>query len=108
MEVLDMFRVWAKKRVDGYRSFMNTETSIYWLINSVIEVTLNLPYEIHNVYIADITKCFESIPLSGPDNLIDVVSFVMKTGYPEAKVLHPKANTQLWVRLTFDGPLVSA
>lgn len=86
MEVLEMIRVWAQKTVAGYRAFLKTDTSIFWMIDSVLQVTLKLPHAIHDIFVADITKCFESIPLSGPDNLLDAVTFMIKIGYREARL----------------------
>lgn len=78
------------------------------MVDSILQVTLKLPQEIHDVYVADITKCFESIPLTGPDNLLDAVKFVLKIGYQEAALLHPKLETKLWVKIASDNTPVSA
>lgn len=103
MAVLDHFRVWAKKTVTGYNRFLKIDTSILWMVDSILHVTLNLPCEMHDIYVADVTKCFESIPLSGNDNLLDAVRFFLKIGFHEAALLHPKADTILWVKINSDG-----
>lgn len=108
MQVLETFRTWARKTVAGYRSFLKTNTSIFWMVDSVLQVTLNLPHEIHDIYVADITKCFESIPLTGPDNLLDAVKFILKMGYKEAALLHPKTETKLWIKISQDITPISA
>lgn len=60
------------------------------------------------MYVADITKCFESIPLSGPDNLLDAVRFVLKTGYREASSVHSKSINKLWIKIEQDSSPSSA
>ena len=108
MEVLEAFRTWARKTVSGYRNFLGIDTSIFWMVDSILQVTLNLPHEMSDVYVADITKCFESIPLTGPDNLLDSIKFVLKTGYREASSMHPKSITKLWIKISQDASPSSA
>ena len=57
---------------------------------------------------ADVTRCYESIPLQGPDNLLDSISFIISTTYKHAALEHPKASTQLWVRINQDNTPVMA
>ena len=63
MAVLEQVKDWAKSTMVGYKSFLQCSTSIFWLVNSSIEVALNLPEKIDDVFVADITRCYEAIPL---------------------------------------------
>jgi hypothetical protein len=55
------------------------------------------------VYVADVTQCYKSIPLCGNDNLLDALTFILTRGFREAKLLHRKANSRLWIRISSDG-----
>jgi len=92
----------------GYKNFLGVQTSLYWLVNSSIEVVLNRPNKMHDVFVADITCCYESIPLHEPDNLIDAVASIVKIGFKQAQSHHPKATTSLWVRVKAGGTAANA
>jgi hypothetical protein len=64
IEVLEMFKIWCKKTRDGYNRFLSTQTSLFWSVDSILQVTLNLPEQLHDLYVADIARCYESIPLN--------------------------------------------
>ena len=106
--MLESFKTWAHTRVDDYRRFLGVKTSIYWIIDSIIDTALNLPGEIHDIYVADICRCYESIPLQGPDNLLDAISFVATIAFKQASLAHPRASTKLWIRTAADGSPVTA
>ena len=53
--------------------------------------------------VADISRCYETILLSSPDNLLDAISFIITIAFKQAKLLHPKAGTLLWVKFDIDG-----
>jgi len=105
---LDTFKAWAKKNDAGYQSFLGAKTSSFWIVDSVLHVTLNLPDQINDIYVADVTKCYESIPLTGPDNLLDALKFMLRIGYQEASLLHTKTETILWVKISSEGIPVDA
>ena len=79
--ILEAFKAWALFKAIGYKRFFRVQTRLYWIIDSVIDTTLNLPSEIHDIYVADICRCYESIPLHGPDNLTEAITFVSSTAY---------------------------
>lgn len=108
MIVLEMVKEWAVGMSQGYANFLKVNTSLYWLVNSSIEVALNLPEQINDVFVADITRCYESIPLHGPDNLIDAVAFIIRTGFRQAKSGHPRASPLIWVRVNSEGSAAKA
>jgi len=103
MAVLDQVRDWAKITTQGYKSFLRCHTSIFWLVNSSIEVALNLPSDIQDVFVADVTRCYETIPLHGPDNLIDAVSHIVRIGFQQARKAHPRVVPCIWIRVDAEG-----
>lgn len=96
--ILDAFKSWARLTEEGYERFLNVKTNLFWLVDSIIDTTLNFPQQMSDVFVADITRCYESIPLQGSDNLLDAITFVTNTAFKYAGLQHPKANTQLWIR----------
>jgi hypothetical protein len=108
LTVFDSFKKWAKKTDTGYQSFLQVNTSSFWVIDSVMDVTLNLPKELYDIYVADITKCYESIPLEGQDNLLEGMKFMLRIGFREASVSHPKAGNSLWVKINDEGTTTAA
>lgn len=103
MVVLDLVKDWAKTTEQGYRNFLRCQTSMFWLVNSSIEVALNLPQKIHDVFVADITRCYETIPVHGPDNLIEAVSSIIKIGFRQARKKHPRSDPRVWIRVDNEG-----
>jgi len=108
MAVLEKVRDWASSTVTGYGKFLGCQTSIYWLVNSSIEVAINLPENIEDIFVADITRCYESIPLQGPDNLTDAVAHVMRIGYRQARATHSRVAPVIWIRVDSEGNAVKA
>ena len=106
--ILDSIKSWAHSTEKGYQNFMQVKTSLYWIIDSVMDATINLPAEIHDIFVADITRCYETIPLNGPDNLLLAVSFITKLAYKQAALVHPRASTSMWVRVDKAGVPVAA
>ena len=103
MEVLEKFKVWCKKTKDGYSNFLQVNTSLYWIVDSALQVTLNLPPELSDIFVADVTQCYESIPLQGEDNLLNALKFVLAKGFKEAEAQHFKSNNRLWIRVAANG-----
>jgi hypothetical protein len=71
------------------------DTSIFWLVDSIIETIRNLPYEIHDIFVADICRCYETIPLQGLDNLLTAIAFLTGLAFKQAALAHLKATTSL-------------
>ena len=103
MEVLEKFKVWCKKTKDGYSNFLQVNTSLYWIVDSALQVTLNLPPELSDIFVADVTQCYESIPLQGEDNLLNALKFVLAKSFKEAEAQHFKSNNRLWIRVAANG-----
>jgi hypothetical protein len=101
--ILESVKMWAHTKVIKYRNFLQADTSLFWIVNSIIDTTLNLPMTLYDVYVADISRCYETIPLEGPDNLFQAISFIVSTTFRQAALSHPKAKTSMWVRISNDG-----
>jgi hypothetical protein len=108
MALLEYVKEWAVLTAQGYTRFLQCETSLYWLVNSSIEVALNLPQCINDVFVADITWCYESISLQGSDNLLNAVASIIRIGYMQAKMHHPRATPLIWIRVAADGTAAKA
>ena len=103
MLILDSVKHWAAEKARTYATFFQVKTSLFWLVNSVVEVALNMPDNLSNIYVADITRCYESIPLQGMDNLPQTISKLIKIGFKQQKALHPRSNSLIWVRVDSEG-----
>ena len=106
--ILDTFKSWAKVTEQGYRNFLKTDTSLCWIVDSIIDATLNFPSHMTDIFVADITRCYESIPLQGEDNLLDATNFITNIAFRHASLLHPRCSIQLYVRIASDGTPVVA
>ena len=63
--ILDSLKTWACLKNQSYKNFLQVDTSIFWIVDSVIDTALNLPIEINDIFVADICRCYETIPLHG-------------------------------------------
>jgi hypothetical protein len=106
--VLEAFKKWACEKERDYRKFLQVNTSLYWIVDSVIDTTLNLPERLSNIFVADITRCYETIPLHGPDNLLEAISFISSKAFIHAGLSHPRATTNLWIRVSQEGTPATA
>jgi hypothetical protein len=70
---------------------MGVKTSIYWIINFINDFTLNIPDMINNIYVTDITICFESIPIFGNDTLYDAMKFITNLGIINMRRKHSRS-----------------
>lgn len=89
MALLEAVKIWAKATINGYKKFLHVDNSIYWIIDSINEFCLYLPNMIHNIYIADITRCFETIPINGHDIFFEAMEFITSLGVKNFKRKHP-------------------
>lgn len=74
MTFLEEEKQWAKTTVTCYKKFLGLDTSIYWIIDFINDFCLNIPQIVHNVYVTNITKCFEIIPKNRQDTLFEVMN----------------------------------
>ena len=95
--MIESFKAWAQTKEDNYKKFLKVHTNIYWIIDLIIDIALNLPMEIHDIYVANICRCYESIPLQDPDNLHEAILFVIACAFKQASLEHPRAITKIWV-----------
>ena len=103
MALLDEVNEWATTTVKGYSNFFRVDTSIYWIINLITDFTLNILEIINNIYVADITRCFEFIPILGKYTLYDAMEFITQIGVSNMKQKHPNSKHLLWVRINDKG-----
>ena len=108
MVILEEVKEWAYTRVEGYKNFLKANTSLYWIIDSINDFTLNVPPMIHNIYVADITRCFESIPVIGRDTLFEAIEFITSLGVSNMKRKFPNSEQCLWVKINDKGITIKA
>lgn len=96
--VITELKVWCKHQRDMYKRFGNKASNLYWVIDSLSNFTLNLLEVIHSVYMADITRCYEIIPLTRGDNLLDALQFLVKMAFHQH---HSKLHKEqvIWVHI---------
>ena len=103
MTILEEVKEWAYTRVEGYKRFLKTDTSIYWIIDSIMNFTLNVPHGINNIFVADITRCFETIPVIRKDTLFEAIEFITSLGVSNMKHKFSKSEQILWVKTNAKG-----
>ena len=108
MSILEEVKEWAHTRVEGYKQFLKANTSLYWIIDSINDFTLNVPPLIHNIYVADITRCFESIPVIGHDTLFEAIEFITSLGLSNMKRKFPNSEQFLWIKTNTKGITLKA
>lgn len=108
MQVLEQVKQWANIKVQGYSRFLQCQTLLFWMVNSSVEVALNLLSKIHDIFVAFITRCYESIPFEGPDNLPKAVAHIIKLGFAQAKTDYTRAIPLIWMRISDDGQIAHA
>jgi hypothetical protein len=52
--ILESVKAWAHLKILNYKNFLRADTSIFWLVDSIIDTTLNLPNEMLDSFVADI------------------------------------------------------
>ena len=63
--ILDSLNTWACLKNQSYRNFLQIGISIFWIVDSVIDIALNLPIKINNIFVVDICRYYETILLHG-------------------------------------------
>ena len=63
--ILESFKEYARLMEQSYCNFLQVQTSMFWIISLFVEATLNFRDDMTNIFVADITQCYESIPLEG-------------------------------------------
>ena len=108
MLILNSIKQWAAEITTSYKNFMQVKTSMFWLINSVVEVSLNLPESLSDIFVADVRRCYESIPLEGDDNLLDAIAHLIHLGFKQETKSHPRSIPKVWIRVDRDGQAARA
>ena len=96
--IIPIIKQWFSKRTRTYSSLMGTETLNFWVIDFVMDLALNLPNKIHNIFLTDIAHCYEAIPLEGSDNLMEAISKLISYAFRQKRIDHPKFVQKLWIR----------
>lgn len=55
MKFMIFLKEWIKIRIYAYQRFFNIKTSIFWIVESIIDFTINLLENIYDVFVLDIT-----------------------------------------------------
>lgn len=73
-------------------------TPIYPPVNSMYDVLLNLPREAHSVFAADVTRCYEAIPVDAlsEHNLQTTVRWLLRKAFARQKEVF-RHDVWLWV-----------
>ena len=73
-----------------------------------MDLALNLPEKIHDIFVADIAHCYEAIPLEGSDNLMRAIrnSFHMPFARNELTILNPNKSCGYVLMRTRGSPLL--
>jgi len=66
---------------ESYKKILQVHTFLFWLVNLVIEVALNTLDNIFDIFVGDITIYFESIPVEGEDNLLEVIVHIVRIDF---------------------------
>ena len=98
MGIIPALKSWFAKRIQSYGSLLGTRTKNFWMIDSVIDLALNLPEKMFDVFVADIAHCYEAIPLEGNDNLMTAISKLISFAFQQKRIEHPRSDQNLWVR----------
>lgn len=64
---------------------------------------MNLPTQIMAIYIANITQCYERIPLEGRDNLHEALGFIVWKGFLQHN--GTTKNHSIWVHINMESGL---
>lgn len=59
-------------------TFSQVKTNALWLIKSQYEFLINLPHNITACHTFDVTSCYEAIPHTGKDSLMEALKFLCK------------------------------
>ncbi|EFJ29056.1 hypothetical protein SELMODRAFT_410563 [Selaginella moellendorffii] len=61
--------------------FFGGKTNACWILGSTQEFAINLPDKITTIYIGDITKCYEAIPLEGDQGLTTAMTHLVNIAF---------------------------
>lgn len=95
--ILESLKQWAAELILSYNRFLQIDTSVSWLLNSTMELALNISTNISNIFIADIARCYESIPPEGDDNLPGAIAHFIHIGFEQQHKYHPRFDPQIWI-----------
>lgn len=85
-------------RMHTYKQFSKVESCLYQVIDSLFDLTLNLPDQIFCLYIVDITCYYETIPLIGNDNFAEALNFFIKLAFRQHHTSKAVENV-IWIHI---------
>ena len=59
-------------------TFSQVKTNALWLIESQYDFLIHLPHNITSCHTFDVTSCYEAIPHTGKDSLMEALNFLCK------------------------------
>jgi hypothetical protein len=74
--LLGQAQVLAGSRAAQVLAEHGVDTQFFPIINSVFDATLNMPPTMSSDFTADITRCYEAIPLIGTDSLLEALTWL--------------------------------
>lgn len=95
--ILPQLKSWAAQKQLAYFNFLHVDTSLFWIVQSTLEVALNLPAQLNDIFVADISRCYEAIPTTGKDALGTAISACIHKAFQQAKQGH-RAVPYLYIR----------
>lgn len=54
--ILKLIKTWVQSKVINHKNFLQANTSMFWLINSIIDAIFNLSTSIHDMFVVDISR----------------------------------------------------
>lgn len=96
--LVEEIREWAAQQTRTIHLITGNRYNLIWMIDSMFEFVLNLPNKIiFCLFIADITRCYERIPLTGADNLTDALSYITKKAFQHRRSKFK--SQEIWVHI---------
>ena len=53
--IMESFKEWALVKLKDFQKFLQVRTSIFWIVDSIIDTMVNLPVDMHDIFVADIS-----------------------------------------------------
>ncbi len=72
---------------------------MFWIVESIIDFSINMPKNISYIFVVDITQCYENIPIHGEDNLGEAINFFIDKACSQYYKQHYKSKHLLWIKI---------
>lgn len=101
--ILQELKTWGDDQAKMILNLHRKKTTYFGVIESLYKFIMNLPAQIRAIYIADITQCYERIPLVGKDNLHEALKFIIQRGFCQHN--GSSCEHSIWVHINIDNDL---